>query len=187
MKPNFEQKEDIELYYLMRGGTKTSEKAFAELYIRYSPRIYAYCRRFLGNKQDAQDVFQESFVRFYQSSQQERVMTNIPAFLLKIARNLCVNFKKRTHKPVTLEDYIHSEPDRHDKDELLNLIKTTLDLLPQEYRELFILREYEYLTYHEIAELTGISLATVKIRLFRAKQKIRDILAPYLSEIDKFF
>jgi len=185
MKQSIENYNDVELYYLMRSKPETAEKAFAELYSRYAPRVYAYCRRFLGNREDAQDVFQETFVRFYKSINSERVMTNIPAFILKIARNLCVNSKRREKPPITLEEYMSGHNDRTDTDELLNLIKTALDLLPQEYREMFILREYDGLSYTEIAEVAGISIATVKIRLFRAKQRIREILAPYLADLEK--
>ena len=70
--------------------------------------------------------------------------------------------------------------------QLLNLIKRALDLLPAEYREAFILREYEGMSYSEIAEMIGESLSNVKIRIYRAKQKIREILAPYLADISKY-
>ena len=72
-----------------------------------------------------------------------------------------------------------------EKTELLKLITTALELLPDDYRESFVLREYDGLSYQEIAEITNSSMATVKIRLFRAKQKIRDILAPYLADLAK--
>ena len=86
MKNNYEQMSDNELYYLLNSDKKTAERAFSELYSRHSPRIYAYCRRFLGNREEAQDVYQEAFVRFFKSAKQQREMTNVPAFLLKIGR-----------------------------------------------------------------------------------------------------
>lgn len=178
-----EQYSDSELYYQLNKDKETAERAFAELYSRYSSRVFAYCRRFLGNKQDAQDVYQETFVRFFQSAQQDREMTNVPAFLLKIARNLCVNFKRKQKDNVSYEDYMVINNNRNDKEELLNLIKMALDVLPDEYRDIFILREYQGLSYNEIADVTNISLASVKIRIFRAKQKIREILQPYLADL----
>ncbi|MCX7736645.1 MAG: RNA polymerase sigma factor [Candidatus Kapabacteria bacterium] len=186
MKSDFEQYDDVELFYLMKSGSGHSEEAFRILYNRYSARIYSYCRKFLGNKEEARDVFQEAFVRFYQSAQEEREMTNVPAFLLKIARNLCVNLKRKDTSALTFEDYMSSTYERSDNDELLNLIKTGMELLPPEYKELFILREYEGLTYNEIVNVTGLPLATVKIRLFRARQKLREILAPYLADLSKY-
>jgi RNA polymerase sigma-70 factor (ECF subfamily) len=60
-----------------------------------------------------------------------------------------------------------------------------MEQLPTDYKEAFVLREYEGLSYQEIAELTESSLSTVKIRIFRAKQKIREILAPYVADLSQ--
>jgi RNA polymerase sigma-70 factor (ECF subfamily) len=111
-------------------------------------------------------------------------MTNLPAFVLKIARNLCVNAKRKEKPTVLLEDYMAVHHDnRNDRDELLNLIKMALELLPEDYKEAFILREYEGLSYSDIAEMTDTPLSSVKIRIFRAKQRIREILQPYMSDL----
>ncbi len=178
---------DQELFDRIGEEGRTAELAFGELYGRYSPRVYAYCLRFLGNQAEAQDVFQETFIRFHQSASQDRKMTNVPAFLLKIARNLCVNSKRRERSTVTFEDYMMTNYDEpSDKEELLKLIKTSLDLLPDNYKEMFILREYDGLSYADIADVTGVSLSTVKVRIFRSKQKIREILQPYLEELSKY-
>jgi RNA polymerase sigma-70 factor (ECF subfamily) len=58
-------------------------------------------------------------------------------------------------------------------------------MIPDDYREVFILREYEGLSYAEIAEVVDSSLSNVKVRIFRAKQKIRDILTPYIREFSE--
>lgn len=178
---------DSELYAALKSEKSVSEPAFAELYARYSPRIFAYCRRILGDRERAQDAFQDTFVRFYKSAQQERDMTNVPAYLLRIARNICLNLQRSNKATTTLEEYHvpYTEDIPHEKKELLSLITTALDLLQQEYKEAFVLREYEGLSYQEIAELTDTPLSTVKIRIFRAKQKIREILAPYLEDLEK--
>jgi RNA polymerase sigma-70 factor, ECF subfamily len=181
---------DIELFAFLRvesNSRKVSESAFQELYNRLSPRIYAYCRRVLNDSDSAQDIFQDTFVRFYNSAQVEREMTNVAAFLLRIARNLCLNAKRDTnYHHVSFEDYHASHEDSSQENaELLDLIKNALELLPYDYREVFVLREYDGLSYAEIGEIIGITEATAKIRSFRAKQKIRDILAPYLEDLNK--
>lgn len=187
MADNFEKYSDSELFYKLQSDKQTADKAFAELYSRLAPRIFAYCRRFMGNREEAQDVFQETFVRFYQSAKQERNMTNVPAFALKIARNLCVNHLRKESPAISFEDYMAAhDDDRDEKDEMLNLIKRALKLLPDDYREIFILREYEGMSYTEIADITGETLANVKVRIFRAKQKIREILEPYMKEFEEF-
>lgn len=178
---------DIELYASLIKGNPLSEQAFAELYARYSPRIFAYCRRIIGDYDRAQDAFQETFVKFYNSAQQEREMTNVPAYLLRIARNLSLNVQRNQKGHISLEEYhlpsISDMP--HEKKELLGLITKAMETLPTDYKEAFILREYEGLSYQEIADMTETSLSTVKIRIYRAKQKIREILSPYINDLAK--
>ena len=83
-----------------------------------------------------------------------------------------------------LEDFHLSYRDvPYEQRELLQLIQASLELLPEDYREAFVLREYNGLSYNEIAEVIGESLDVVKVRIFRAKKKLRDILAPYLADL----
>jgi RNA polymerase sigma-70 factor (ECF subfamily) len=191
MMKEIETYSDIELFAFLRikdgGDRRVSEAAFKELYARLSPRIYAYCRRVLTNAEAAQDVFQDTFVRFYKSAQNEREMTNVAAFLLRIARNLCLNAKRdNQHHHIEYEDFHSAHHDTpHENNELLGLITRALDRLQHDYREVFVLREYDGLSYAEIGEIVGCTEATAKIRSFRAKQKIREILAPYLEDLSK--
>jgi RNA polymerase sigma-70 factor (ECF subfamily) len=174
---------DAELFYRLSGEKEKAEAAFTELYARYGGRVFAYCLRFLGQRDEAQDVYQETFIRFYESGQKEREMTNVPGYLLKIARNLCLNNIRNKKQTVEFEDYQSLVlPSTTEKTEFLQLITTAMEMLPDEYREVFVLREYEGLSYAEIAEIVDASLSNVKVRIFRAKQKIRDILAPYIGE-----
>lgn len=177
---------DAELFSCLNGEKEVAEAAFSELYARYSGRVYAYCLRFLGNRDEAQDVYQETFIRFYECARQDREMTNVPGFLLKIARNLCLNTRRNKKRTVEFEDYQYLVPPKSaENSEFLQLITTALDMIPDDYREVFILREYEGLSYAEIAEVVDSSLSNVKVRIFRAKQKIRDILAPYIREFSE--
>lgn len=177
---------DPELFELVQSKGELANEAFSLLYDRHSPRVFAYCRRFLGNKEEAQDVLQEAFIRLYKSANSERDMTNVPAFILTIARNLCVNTQKKRQPEISFEEYMAVREDYDkDDDELLDLINTAMDLLPDDYKEVFILREYDGLSYQEIAEVTNSSLSNVKVRIYRAKQKIKEILAPYLVDLNK--
>ncbi len=188
MAYNLEKFSDNDLYNLLSNGGKESEFAFLEIYRRYSGRIYAYCRRFLGNKEDAMDVFQDTFVRFYHSSKEVRQMSNLSAFLLRIAKNLCLNYLRQKKQSLEVEDYMsHIDiENQNDTNEMLKLIHDAINQLPDDYREIFILREYQGMSYNEIAQHLNISLSLVKVRLFRAKEKLREILAPVISELSKF-
>jgi RNA polymerase sigma-70 factor, ECF subfamily len=175
---------DSDLFAQLRDERTVSEKAFAELYARYSGRVYSFCLRFLGDPDEAKDVYQDTFIRFYQSAREQREMSNGPGFLLTIARNLCLNAKRDRKPTVTVEDVeaAIATPGPEQR-EFMQLLSTALEMLPDDFREVFILREYDGLTYAEIAEILQVSLATVKVRIFRAKQRLRIILSPYLEEV----
>jgi len=114
-------------------------------------------------------------------------MTNVYGFIIKIARNLCINSKRNQKRTIEIDDSINiSTKSRQDKEEMLDLIKQAIEELPPEYKDVLILREYQGLSYIEIAEMTNLSLGTVKVRIFRAKDKIRTILKPYMEEFSKF-
>jgi RNA polymerase sigma-70 factor (ECF subfamily) len=66
---------------------------------------------------------------------------------------------------------------------MLQLISMALELLPSDMREIFVLREYDGLSYNEISTLLNIKLDTAKVRVFRARQRIKEILQPYLNEL----
>lgn len=177
---------DLELFHLLREKKPLAEAAFAELYTRHSSRIYAYCRYVFGDDEQTKDIFQETFTRFYESAQTERDMSNVAAYLLIIARNACLNAKRRTRKTVTFDEYQLPHYDKPpERTEMLQLIQMAMELLPDEYREAFFLREFEDLSYNDIASILDISAGTVRVRVTRARQKVREILEPYLVELSQ--
>ncbi len=179
---------DEELFQQLRSGNRReAEAAFRELYARYAHRLYTYCARIMGNRYDAHDVLQETFIRIWQSAQQERRMSNVPAFLFRIARNVCLNFKRDNRSAYEFDEELHgSSPSpvgAVEQAELFGLLQQAMTQLPLEYREALVLREQLGLAYAEIAELLGITETTAKVRVFRAKEKLRQILAPYIQEL----
>ncbi|MFM8437974.1 MAG: RNA polymerase sigma factor [Candidatus Kapaibacterium sp.] len=174
---------DTELYALLC-DEKRKERAFTELYSRYSQRVYLYCRKILGDDQAARDIFQDTFIRFLNSADSTRDMTNVPAFLLRIARNLCLNWK-RDHGSRTVE-FNELDIGTHDRQvesrELANLISMALELLPEDHREAVVLQMYHGMSYEEIGEQLHVPVSTVRNWVVRAKKKMRDILAPYFAE-----
>lgn len=183
MKKGISQLSDKELYTLLKQNDDDKEKAFAELYSRYSRGVYAYCYRIIGNQQSAEDIFQETFLSFLKTTEQKRVMTNVQAFLLRIARNLCLNVnREKRSRVLSLDDLnIGIEDNRIERNEISKLIVSALDLLTQEYREVVVLQLYNEMSYKEIADLLELSISTVRNRATRGKQKIREILAPYFE------
>lgn len=184
MPEEYSKYDDIELYKTLSKSKKEAEAAFAELYSRYSQRIYAYCLRVTGNKEDANDIFQDTFFKFYDSAQEDTKVTSIVGYLVTIARNLCLNHKRSKRTKIDLENYnLKSNDTGYEEKELLDLIANAIEVLEDDYKETFILRQYQGLSYKEISQITGDSVSALKNRFWRAKEKIKDILSPYLEEI----
>lgn len=187
MKNKFSTYSDKELADLLKSDKKSSELAFTEIYDRYSQKIYAYCYRILGNKEIAEDIFQETFLRFYQFINPEHQKLNIQRFLIRIARNLCLNHKRNSkiNLPIEeIENFIAQNKSSDDK-EYLDLIKYGIELLEFEYKEPLVLRVYNEMSYEEIAAILDISVGNARIRVHRAKEKLKDILSPYIKDLEK--
>jgi len=171
---------------MLRTGQR--EEAFGELYSRLSSNVFSYCMRVLGNRDKAYDVFQETFMRLYQSAERIEHLENVRAYALTICRNLCLNEKKRAQSQLVEFDETMYNPGMSreaDRSEMMNLIAMALELLPHDMREAFVLREYDGLSYNEVGALLNIKVETAKVRVFRARQRIREILEPYLNEFSK--
>jgi RNA polymerase sigma-70 factor, ECF subfamily len=180
----FSEYTDSELFALLR--TDKREGAFTELYSRFSPNVFAYCMRVLGSRDAAYDVFQEAFMRLYQTADRMEHLENVRGYTLAICRNLCLNEKKRAgSQNLQFEDAVYNPGVSRDAErgEMLQLISMALELLPSDMREIFVLREYDGLSYNEISTLLNIKLDTAKVRVFRARQRIKEILQPYLNEL----
>lgn len=188
MGKNYKDISDTVLYYMLKGSKSESKKAFDELYRRHSTPVYTYCRKVLNNDPLAEDIFQETFTRFFEGAKKEREMTNVLGYLLKIARNLCLNEKaKKYNNKVTLEDLHLPQYDvSYANIQLNELLQTALDALPKKYREVIVLREYLDMSYNEIAEALGTTMPIVRIRIYRAKGRIRELLAPYFEEMKNY-
>lgn len=176
---------DKELVKLLGGSKSESEAAFAEIYDRYSRRIFAYIIRILNNRDKAEDVFQETFIKFFNNVNAESMTSSLIGFLITIARNLCLNIKRDKRIILSLDDFndLTSEYNADNSNELEELVKASIELLDFEYREPLVLRVYDGLDYTEIAEICGISAGNARQRVHRAREKLKSALTPYLKEM----
>ena len=179
---------DLELYTMLSGGDSHAHLALSTLYKRHSPRIYSYCRKILGDIQATDDIFQETFVRFYEMGVSGQEIQNVQGYLLKISRNLCLNEKAKKYNTstISIEHFEFPSLDTpYEQKELSRLISTALEMLPEDYREVLILREMYGYSYNEIADIVETSMPIVRTRIYRAKQKIRVILQPFIDDLYK--
>lgn len=167
--------------------------AFGEIYRRHSGRVFDFAYRMTGSRSTAEDITHDAFVallRHPERFQPER--GSLPAFLCAIARNHLLHHLRRAETRLVdsaegLEEHFEI-PDPSDETPLTGLLRQELALkiedaiaaLPPIQRETLILREYEELSYEEIAVVIGENLGVVKVRLFRARRALAQKLAPYL-------
>ena len=164
-------------------GNREARTAYTKIYLRYRERVYAYALRLLSNAQDAEDLFQEVFYRVYARAESFTEEKSLSGWIFTIAHNLCLN-KVRDRKPQeALDDLIlPAQPAAGIGEDWQEVIARAMAALPIEYREVIILREYEGLSYTEMTEVLHTTIPSLKSRLYRAKGRLRDLLAPYYKE-----
>ncbi len=179
---------DVDLLHAFQAG---DEHAFAELYTRRKREIYTFCVRMLSGDRDlASDAFQETFIKVYEKAESFRSGSNVMGWLFMIARNTCLNLHRSKRTSEALEDQpLLVSNDRslgpeygEEQHFLRELLENAIATLPEEFREPFIMREFDGFSYGEIADVTHTTLATTKVRIYRAKQRLRELLRPYLQD-----
>ena len=104
MKNNFGTYSDEQLVGLLKGPKKKRELAFNEIYERYSQMVHAYCCCIVKNRDVVDDIFQETFIRFLKKVDTKRECSNIPGFLVTIAKNLCFNYVRNKKHNIPVEE-----------------------------------------------------------------------------------
>lgn len=171
---------------------------FATLVGRYRGRLVNYLYRMLRNEDDAHDLAQEVFFKIYQALDRFDPRYRFSTWLFRVGQNAAIDkIRKRRLRLVSLHRPPDADGDGGDWDlpgdgptpyqEARNVergaaIRQAIDQLPGEYRELISLRHYAELSYGEIAELKGMPLGTVKNKLFRGRQMLKEELREFLTD-----
>ncbi len=184
MAKSFRNMTNEEVYQLLDNDKSRAVEVFDELYERLSRNVYTYCQKVLGNSPFVDDIFQETFTRFFDKSMNKKDMRSVSGYIIKIARNLCLSEKtRRQNEPSSTLDfpvaYHDKTNERRENEELVNL---ALEALSEKYREVIVLKEFLDMSYQEISDALNIPISSVKIRIHRAKTKLREILAPHFEE-----
>jgi RNA polymerase sigma-70 factor (ECF subfamily) len=163
------------------------DEAYKELYDLYERPLYLYILRILNSEADAEDVFQDVWVRVYRLRGDQANVTKFSGLLFTIGRNLSMNaLRSRRQQPEALDENaaefdsmlrVHGAADS----DLRDIFERALAQLPVAQREAFILREYNGYAYQEIADNTVDSMVTVKTRAFRARERLRTMIAAWMD------
>ncbi len=168
-----------------------SKQNFSTLYNEYYPKIVRYLTRVVGES-EAEDAAQETFVKIDRSLESFRGESSLSTWIYRIATNTAMDHLRRPsskrqlqpmeEKDLSSDDDAGSVDNKPLLDTLLirkdmnDCIRSVVDSLPAEYSTVLVLSEFERLTNSEIAEVLDISLDTAKIRLHRARTKLRKAL-----------
>jgi len=176
------------------------EAAFEQVVRLYGGRLLAVARRIVGTEEDARDVVQDAFLNAFRSLDRFEGNAKLSTWLHRIAVNAAL-MKLRTRKrkpeqsiesmlPSFLDDGHHQERFQSwdepvdkvmERKEARELVRQQIDALPDGYRTVLVLRDIEGLDTEETAKVLGLSVNATKIRLHRARQALRTLLAPHFG------
>ena len=175
------------------------KRAFGELVERYQNRLLNFVYRTTGDRERAEDLVQETFIRVYRHLHRFDQSKKFSTWAYTIASNLAKNeLRNRSRNPLVLfqtikknwqdeerplqfEDSSSRPDDLFRKRHLRALVEEATAQLPEHHRQVFVLRELEGKSYEEIAEITECNLGTVKSRLNRARSSFAELIEPKLQ------
>ena len=194
-----EKLSNYELIVFCQADTQPDKAAFAELLRRYQSHLNRLFYHLAPDWQERADLAQEVWIRVYRNIHRLQDPAKFRGWLSRIATNLFydeLRKRKRTSTPISLDAPLHVEdgemswelPDDAPSPsddlatrEFYDHLQVAISQLPETFRITIVLREIEGLAYEEIAEMTGVSLGTVKSRIARARLKLQSVLQKYLD------
>ena len=183
--------QDTDLMLRIKNGDRD---AFRQLVERHKLSVLNLCLRFTGNREDAEDLSQEVFLRIFKAAPNYEVKAAFTTWLYRITMNLCLNYQRRkkvlqffslnhnknSNSPNTdriLQIAGTERPDtEYEKVELRKQVQNAIQSLPENQRTVVILYRYQNLSYKEIAEVLNTTVSAVESRLHRAKENLREQL-----------
>ena len=185
--PDYPLLSDEELFELVK---QHDDKAFRVLYKRYDKRLFAYCTKVAsGERKVAEDLFQMTMTAVYEK-RESFLGGSFVAWLFTIARNFSIKVTQRANYQrntiVSLDNYTETIADSNDRTDgdifMKDALKNAIASLSHDFREALELRYYEGFSYEQISDALSITVSLAKVRVFRAKQQLQQILSPYLKE-----
>lgn len=165
--------------------------AFAAIVDAHEKQVYNLALRTLQNPEDAQDITQEVFLRVYSDLGSFRGDSRLSVWLYRVTYNLCIDLLRKQKRRPTVSLTLETEegeaemefPDTRylpetelERRELQSAVREALSRLSEEHRRILLMREFEDLSYTEIARLLGIQEGTVKSRIARARERVAKYL-----------
>jgi RNA polymerase sigma factor (sigma-70 family) len=186
---DYSKYEDSELLVLLKEDVPVCEQAFQVIWYRYSIALRQYCYFKSENYEDSEDIFQQTWIKFYYFARKEHSIRNIKSYLLKMAFNEWLLFEHNkealSELPIDLEKIFNNTNHLNmlENIDISSHVYKALYLLDEVSKECFLLHWVEELNFQEISAIIDTPYETVKKRCYRAIDKIQDILTPLLNEL----
>jgi len=165
---------DEALMLEFQGG---SREAFEQIFERYRGPLYGFFRRRLNGDQRSEDLMQETFLAVIRAAERYEPRALVRTYRYGIAMNLLAAERRKQHRDSPAAN-LAPEAGTHDVPEAALWVRQALEKLDESEREVLMLREYEQLSYAEIADLLKLPVNTVRSRLFRARMALKGHLEP---------
>lgn len=170
------------------------ESAFDFLYERHHLSVLNIAYRLLGNRDAAEDIAQEVFVKLYASPRSYRPTAKFTTWLYRITYNACIDEMRRSKNTARLSeeggkstsDTGISPESASELNELALAVQSAITSLPEKQRAAVVLQRYENLSYQEIAAVLKTSVSSVESLLFRARESLKAKLSSYVEETETF-
>jgi RNA polymerase sigma-70 factor (ECF subfamily) len=179
--------EDTSLVQETLAGNHASFQLLVE---RYESRLFALVRHYTRNQAEVEDLVQETFLKAYARLSSFQHESSFYTWIYRIAVNTVLDaLKRKGRSPVqevedpelvmtsrSPQERVMAPDARLEREEIARITREALDELPEIFRTVLVLREFEEMTYQDIADLLGISIGTVESRLFRARARFKEKL-----------
>lgn len=184
--------------------TNTTETySFNELYQSYKPRFTHFAKTYVDDWGIAEDIVMDSLMYYWENRTNLKDDSNIPAYILKVIKNKCLNFLQREHTRREAEKYLSDRedwelsvriatleacnPEKLFSDEIQKIIDDTLLSLPELSREIFIRSKFKNETNKEIAEDLGLSVKSIEYHITKTLKHLRTALKDYMPFLFIFY
>ncbi len=183
----------IDEWFIIEQAKKGDARAFEILIEKHQKRIFSIAYRIAGNQEDAADMTQEVLIKIFRNIKKFKGKSKFSTWLYRVATNTCLDEVKKLNKQVvySLQEEIETEDgkisaeiadtamtpeERLEQREIRGVVNIAISMLSDEHKKIIILREIEGFSYDEIAAILKCSAGTVKSRISRAREQLRNIL-----------
>ncbi|GHV27918.1 RNA polymerase subunit sigma-24 [Clostridia bacterium] len=192
--------------YLVRRAQSGDTEAFEQLMLPLEKRVYSTCYRILGNREDANDCAQDVMLKAFRSIGGYRSQSSLLTWILRITTNLCLDVirRRKVRSSVSLEsltengradefmnkhhgyhgDFGGDPLDALEQREINQALRVCIDKLPIDMRTVIILRDIQGMSYEAISQVLSLHIGTVKSRINRARERLRQFMREYLEHGD---